>query len=201
MRCGNDPRARLTPGDRAAVEEFRAFLDERAGARAAELGEHAWELLSEDPVIGLEYRRCTACGVTATRRRDQAARQGVAEWTDWLAPDGRTWWTTPGGDEEPPSCPLPGVEALCPWEDGAERYAGAKGDVQLDTGMRTWCETHQLAVSECPEPGPHCPGWMAHEDGEPGRPGPCTGRENTCRCMCPPCCGDTPDMYGYDGDY
>ncbi|GAA3718007.1 hypothetical protein [Streptomyces tremellae] len=25
-RCGNDPRAQLTPGDRAAVEEFREYL-------------------------------------------------------------------------------------------------------------------------------------------------------------------------------
>ncbi|MGX1909027.1 hypothetical protein ACWIID_09210 [Streptomyces phaeochromogenes] len=29
-RCGNDPRAQLTPGDRAAVANFRAFLTARA---------------------------------------------------------------------------------------------------------------------------------------------------------------------------
>jgi len=29
-RCGNDPRAQLTPGDRAAVAEFRAYLTARA---------------------------------------------------------------------------------------------------------------------------------------------------------------------------
>jgi hypothetical protein len=27
--CGNDPRTRLTPGDRAAVEEFKAYLASR----------------------------------------------------------------------------------------------------------------------------------------------------------------------------
>ena len=81
------------------------------------------------------------------------------------------------------------------------RYDGPKGDVQLDTALRTWCERHEMAVADCPEPGPYCPGRLAHEDGEPGRPGPCTGRENSCRCMCPACCGDTPDVWGYDGDY
>lgn len=29
-RCGNDPRVQLTPGDRAAVAEFRAYLTARA---------------------------------------------------------------------------------------------------------------------------------------------------------------------------
>lgn len=29
-RCGNDPRVQLTPGDRAAVANFRAFLTARA---------------------------------------------------------------------------------------------------------------------------------------------------------------------------
>jgi hypothetical protein len=29
-RCGNNPNVRLTPGDRQAVEEFRAYLARRA---------------------------------------------------------------------------------------------------------------------------------------------------------------------------
>ena len=29
-RCGNNPNVRLTPGDRKAVEEFRAYLKRRA---------------------------------------------------------------------------------------------------------------------------------------------------------------------------
>lgn len=29
----------------------------------------------------------------------------------------------------------------------------------------------------------------------------CTGRESTCRCMCPVCLGETPQDYGFDGDY
>lgn len=87
----------------------------------------------------------------------------------------------------------PPVEALCPWNDRAMRYAGAKGDVQLETAMRTWCETHQQAVSECQDPGPFCPGWPEH-DREPVST--CTSRENSCRCTCPPCCGDDPSMYG-----
>jgi hypothetical protein len=141
--------------------------------------------------------RCAACGVTAEHWFNAQSRyEARPAWVDWWAPDGRTWYTTADGCSEPPSCPLPDVEALCPWDDRAQRYAGAKGDVQLETAMRTWCETHECAVSECPEPGPYCPGRMAHEDGEPGRPGPCTGREDTCQCMCPACCGDTPDVWG-----
>jgi hypothetical protein len=30
MRCGNDPRAQWSPGDRAAVAEFKAYLARRA---------------------------------------------------------------------------------------------------------------------------------------------------------------------------
>lgn len=146
--------------------------------------------------------RCTECGVSAAHWFNAQSRYETRRWIDWRAPDGRTWYTDFCDDySDPPSCPLPTVDAVCPWEDYAPRYAGATGDVQLDTAMRTWCTRHEQAVSECTDPGPYCPGRMAHEYGEPGRPGPCTGRENTCRCMCPACCGDTPDMYGYDGDY
>jgi hypothetical protein len=35
MRCGNDPRARLTPGDRDAVALFEAHLARRAAERLA----------------------------------------------------------------------------------------------------------------------------------------------------------------------
>lgn len=146
--------------------------------------------------------RCAKCGVQAAHWFNAQSRYETRRWIDWKAPDGRTWYTDArDGYSGPPSCPLPTVEALCPWRDDAMRYDGPTGDVQLDTAMRTWCETHECAVSECPEPGPYCPGWRAHEDGEEGHPGPCTGRENTCRCMCPPCCGDTPDMYGCEVDY
>jgi len=163
------------------------------------LGSHQMVAGHQDHVV--RHWRCTACGVEAAHWFNAQSRYETRRWVDWRAPDGRTWYTEPGGFTDPPSCPLPAVEALCPWDDRAQLYAGATGDVQLDTAMRTWCETHQSAVSECPEPGPYCPGRMAHEDGEEGRPGPCTGRENTCRCMCPPCCGDTPDMYGCEVDY
>ena len=149
--------------------------------------------------LHLDGWRCTACGIHATRHRDPRNQHGIHLRVHWRAPDDRTWLTIPG--DEAPSCPPPTVEALCPWEDNAQLYAGAKGDAQLDTAMRTWCPTHQRAVSECPEPGPYCPGAAAHADGEEGQPGPCTGRENTCRCMCPACCGDTPDVWGYDGGH
>ncbi|MFJ4009430.1 DUF6011 domain-containing protein [Streptomyces sp. NPDC090026] len=33
-RCGNDPRARLTPGDKAAVDDFKAYLAEQEGQAA-----------------------------------------------------------------------------------------------------------------------------------------------------------------------
>lgn len=29
----------------------------------------------------------------------------------------------------------------------------------------------------------------------------CTGRESTCRCMCSVCLGETPEDYGYEGDW
>ncbi|MFI6653273.1 hypothetical protein ACIBI8_37495 [Streptomyces sp. NPDC050529] len=145
-----------------------------------------------------DYQRCTTCGMVArhqTKRRDQ---YGMTEWMEWRAADGRDWLTT--GDQPAPPCPPPPVEALCPWRDDAMFYAGPKGDVQLATAMKTWCDTHKMAVSDCPQPGPYCPGADAHADGEEGQPGPCTGRENSCKCMCPACCGDTPDVWGYDGD-
>lgn len=31
--------------------------------------------------------------------------------------------------------------------------------------------------------------------------GRCTQRASTCRCCCPPCAGDTPEVWGYDGDH
>jgi hypothetical protein len=179
MRCGNDPRAQWSPGDRAAVSDLLAYLAARPG------DPHQWEGAGED------WKRCPVCGVSAIRHR---SRQH-GPWVEYRMPSGWTWHAS-DGPEGPPPCPPPPVEALCPWEPDAMRYAGAKGDDQLDTAVRTWCATHECAVSECLEPGPYCPGAPAHEDGEPGQPGPCTGRENTCRCMCPACCGDTPDVWG-----
>lgn len=157
-----------------------------------------------------DAKRCTACGVTIWSRT--APRQfgpGTQAWLEWLALDGRNWNSFPEGgtwvtypDERAPSCPPQGVEARCPWEEDARRYGGVWGEAQHETAMRTWCKTHQMAVADCHEPGPYCPGHLHHEQtGEEGRPGPCTGREDTCKCMCPVCCGDTPDMYGYEGDY
>lgn len=146
---------------------------------------HPWVTVRE------QRRRCPSCGVVAVLHNDR--RYGP--WTEYVMPAGWSWHALDGSDGPPP-CPPPPVEALCPWEPGAQRYVRAKGDDQLDTAMRTWCERHECAVSECPEPGPPCPGALAHEDGEPGRPGPCTGREDSCRCMCPACCGDTPDVWG-----
>jgi hypothetical protein len=188
MRCGNDPRAQWSPGDQAAVAEFVAYLAARADDT------HQWERAGED------RNRCTACQVTVIQHR--GGRYNPRWWLEYRMPSGWSW-SAPDGGDGPPPCPPPPVEALCPWEPDAMRYARAKGDDQLETAMRTWCGTHECAVSECPErpePGLYCPGVMTHEDGEPGRPGPCTGRENTCRCMCPACC-DTPDVYGFDGDY
>jgi hypothetical protein len=154
---------------------------------------------------GEDFARCPDCGVTVWRRTTPSHKDGPREWLQWHAPDGRDWSSFPedGGwvtypDGQAPSCPPQGVEARCPWEDNARRYGHVWGDVQLETAMRTWCETHQMAVADCPEPGPGCQGADGSCMWEAGR---CTGREDTCRCMCPVCCGDTPDMYGFDGDY
>ncbi|MEU6925479.1 hypothetical protein [Streptomyces sp. NPDC046631] len=155
-----------------------------------------------------DFGQCTACGVTVWRRHTPHHEQGPRTWLKWLALDGRDWNSFPEADTwvthpdgSAPSCPPQGVEALCPWEENAHRYGGVWGDVQLATAMKTWCKTHQGVISDCPEPGPYCPGTQAHEDGQEGQPGPCTGRENTCSCMCPACCGDTPDVWGYEGNY
>ncbi|MFD0035565.1 hypothetical protein ACFVJK_46830 [Streptomyces sp. NPDC127172] len=181
MRCGNDPRAQWSPGDRAVVAGFIAYLAAKAGDA------HQWAGDGED------RKRCAVCGVTAVRQHSRE----YGAWTEYRVPSGWTW-SAPDGSDTPPPCPPPPVEALCPWEMDAMRYAGAKGDDQLETAMRTWCETHERAVSECEDPGPLCPGAPAHEDGEPAGPGPCTGREDTCRCMCPACCGDD---WSAPGDY
>lgn len=156
---------------------------------------------------GRDAGRCADCGVTVWRRVAASHEPGPREWLSWLAPDGRDWSSFPEGGgwvtypDAAPACPPADVEARCPWEEDARRYGHVWGEVQLESALRTWCERHEMAVADCPEPGPECPGWPAHEGGEPGMPGPCTGREDSCRCACPPCCGDTPDMYGFDGDY
>lgn len=165
------------------------------------LGDHQMAPVRQDSIM--RVWQCAACGVRAEHWFNAQSRYKARRWIDWTAPDGRTWYTdSRDGYSDPPACPLPGIPAVCPWETPfVQRYRGAWGDDHLDTAMRTWCERHQQAVSECTDPGPYCPGWQAHENGEPGMPGPCTGREESCRCMCPACCGDTPDVWGYDGDY
>lgn len=35
-QCGNDPRTQLTPGDLEAVDEFKAYLAERARVAAGQ---------------------------------------------------------------------------------------------------------------------------------------------------------------------
>ncbi|MFD7109117.1 DUF4031 domain-containing protein [Streptomyces microflavus] len=35
-RCGNNPNVRLTPGDQQAVDEFKAYLKQRAAERATD---------------------------------------------------------------------------------------------------------------------------------------------------------------------
>lgn len=184
--CGNDPRTRLTPGDRAAVEEFQEFLAERARDRAVPAPDgHRWVAVWE------QEKRCPDCGVTARRHRSREH----GWWTDYITAGGWSWHAD-DGSEGPPPCPPPPVEALCPWELGAMRYAGPKGEEQLDTAMRTWCERHECAVSECPERPEPCQGADGNCAWGHGR---CTGDEDTCRCMCPVCVGDTPDVWGYDG--
>lgn len=169
--------------------------------QASLLGAHQMQAGHQNETV--RNWRCTECGVTAAHWFNAQSRYETRRWIDWRALDGRTWYTEPGDGSEPPSCPLPGVEAVCPWRFDAQLYAGAKGDVQLATALRTWCEKHQMAVADCPEPGPYCPGMPHHDltgDGTRTHRG-CTGREKSCQCRCPACCGDTPDMYGYDGDY
>lgn len=155
-------------------------------------------------VGGRDAARCTACGVSVWRRQTPPQEAGPREYFAWLAPDGRDWtsflegggWVT--YPEAAPACPPDQVDARCPWEEDARRYGRVWGDVQLETALRTWCGRHEMAVSDCPEPGPVCRGADGACMWGPDR---CTGREDTCRCMCPACVGDTPDVWGYDGDH
>lgn len=173
------------------------------GTRASLAAITGWHRLEGDRDAG----RCADCGIYVWRRVTPRRDPGPREWLEWYAPDGRKWssfpedegWVTyPDPETGAPSCPPQEVEARCPWEENARRYGHVWGDVQLETAMRTWCERHEMAVADCPEPGPVCRGadgdcmWGAER---------CTGKEDTCRCMCPVCVGDTPDMYGFDGDY
>lgn len=161
------------------------------------------EILAQHRLTGgQDAAMCADCGITVWRRTAPIDQAGARQYFEWLAPDGRHWTSFPEDEgwvtypDTAPSCPPQDVEARCPWEEDARRYGHAWGDVQLETAQRTWCTRHEMAVADCPAPGPYCPGMLAHEDGEEGRPGPCTGREDSCQCMCPACCGDTPDMYG-----
>lgn len=148
--------------------------------------------------------RCVSCGVTVWRRTTPRHEPGPPIWLQWNAPDGRDWSSFPeaGGwvtyPDAAPSCPPQEVEARCPWEEKARRYGHVWSDVQLETAQRTWCGRHEMAVADCPEPGPLCRG--ADGDCMWGEER-CTGREDTCRCMCPVCVGDDPETWGYDGPH
>ncbi|MBL1115453.1 hypothetical protein JK364_24075 [Streptomyces sp. 110] len=169
---------------------------DQAGRWTDMLGDHQMVAVRQDAVVRIW--RCAACDVRVEFWFNAQSRYERRQWVDWKAPDGRTWYTEPGGYSEAPSCPLPSVEVVCLWRRDAQLYDGAKGEVQLAAAMATWCDTHQMAVADCPEPGPYCPGILAHDlEGDGTRvDGKCTGRENSCRCMCPSCCGDTPDVWG-----
>lgn len=167
---------------------------------AGVFGLHRWE-------GGEDAARCLSCGVSVWVRHALRGTPGPRIWLEWYAPDGRDWSSFPEGDgwvtyPDPeagaPSCPPQDVEARCPWQEGARRYGRAWGEVQLETAMRTWCGRHEMAVADCPEPGPVC---LGADGGCMWGPQRCTGRENTCRCMCPVCLGETPQDYGFDGDY
>ena len=56
-------------------------------------------------------------------------------------------------------------------------------------------DTDPFGPYEYVEPDDRCQG--AEGNCEPFRgPARCTQRASTCRCMCPACCGDTPDVWG-----
>ena len=166
-------------------------MDDTAVSESALLGAHRLQ-------GGEDAKRCLSCGIHVWRRVTPRHEPGPRVWFQWYAPDGRDWSSFPEGDgwvsypDAGPSCPPQEVEARCPWEEDARRYGRAWGDVQLEVAQRTWCERHQMAVADCPEPGPVCQG----AGGNCAWEGRCTGRENTCECACPACCGDTPDVWG-----
>lgn len=168
-------------------------------------------VVSEAGVLGVhrlegdgDAARCVSCGVQVWRRATARHEPGPRVWLQWYAPDGREWSSFPEADgwvtypDAAPACPPQDVEVRCPWEKDARRYGHVWGDVQLETALRTWCARHEMAVADCPEPGAPCLG----ADGDcMWGPERCTGLEGTCRCMCPVCVGDTPDVWGYDGPH
>lgn len=68
--CGNSPHTRLTPGDRAAVDEFRAYLASRACPDCEHRG-HAGAVCRELVMPGPpgDVDEC-GCGDTAGGRSD-----------------------------------------------------------------------------------------------------------------------------------
>ena len=60
-RCGNNPNVRLTPGDRQAVEEFKAYLTRRRAGAAQEHGPSGTEVCSTchlTPCVTCHACRC-----------------------------------------------------------------------------------------------------------------------------------------------
>lgn len=74
--------------------------------------------------------------------------------------------------------------------------AGDAGLVWVTGLTRAELEADPFGPWEYVEPDDRCRG---HGDGCSWSR--CTGRESTCKCCCPVCLGETPEDYGYDGDY
>lgn len=82
-RCGNNPNVRLTPGDRAAIDDFKAYLAQRREAEAADAPCAA--TFREEPMPDTVY-----CGERGYHQR-HTAWQG-SDYYAWLDGDEGAGW-------------------------------------------------------------------------------------------------------------
>lgn len=94
-RCGNNPNARLTEGDRKAVAEFRAYLERRAAGGAPEHGPVTDEVDQCDASCAATFREepmpdTVYCGERGYHQR-HTAWQG-SDYYAWLDDDEGAGW-------------------------------------------------------------------------------------------------------------
>ena len=84
-RCGNNPNVQLTPGDRKAVEDFKAYLADRAALRdriaeAQYAHDHPGHLVPLDQTgMGPAYRAAADAVLAVLPDRAAALREAEAE--------------------------------------------------------------------------------------------------------------------------
>lgn len=94
-RCGNNPNVRLTPGDRQAVDEFKAYLARRRAGGPPERNPFGPESESDDAPCAATFREepmpdTVYCGERGYHQR-HTAWQGT-DYYAWLDGDEGAGW-------------------------------------------------------------------------------------------------------------